>query len=296
MIRLYERLTRHCATVNQLNRVHIAFENQMLPASLQALIQSAATGQGIWCDRWSAERQRWIMNLNHLFGQSGIAEPQSFSRHCVARGLVLYADKDIPASEKRLLVCFTGIARRLMIPTPIFLQHIDANATDVLLLRYPKPDGYRSGMPAIADGFLDLFKKLPRFFPPGDYKQKAVLGVSGGAIPATLLGISAKLDAALAFGIGSPDDERWRKVLKGGIAATINHLLPGQIPSARVTLVHGRDSEQDRIAANTWAAALPARIIAIGQKDASVGHACVHPLVFAGQLKLFLERELWSHP
>lgn len=294
MIRPYERLTRQCATVNQLNRVHIALENQLLPAGLHALVQSASSAP-VWRDRWSAERQRWIAGLHHWFSCSGIAEPQAFRRRCIARGIVLYADGRIPVAEKRLLVCFTGVARRLMIPMPVFLQHVDARSTDVLLLRYPKPEGYRSGMPGIAASFSELFSVLPDFFPSGAYRQRAALGVSGGAIPAVVLGILAGFDAAMAFGIGHPEDTRWREVLSGSVSTTVS-ALRSRHAHTRIALVHGKDSESDRVAAETWATALPARIFAIGQQDAKVGHACMHPFVMAGQLTSFLERELWTHP
>ncbi len=294
MIRLYERLTQHCTTVNQLNRVHIALENRMVPLGLHALIQSAASGEGVWRDRWSAERQRWIAGLQSIFVRSGIAELQTFRRRCRAPGLVLYADNKPHSADKRLLVCFTGIAGRLMIPLPVFLQHVDAKSTDVILLRYPKPEGYRHGMPGIASGFVDLFKTLPRYFPAGPYRQRAALGVSGGAIPAVLLGMSSQFDMVLAFGIGNPDDDRWSSILKGDIVQMIKGLAPERQRFTRVTLVHGKDDYADRAAVNILAPKLSARTVAIGQKDAVVGHACVRPIVMSGQFKSFLERELWE--
>ncbi len=292
MIRLYERLSRHCPTVNQLNRVHIALENQLLPSGLHSLAQTTDSAP-IWRDRWSVERQRWIAGLCQWSSCSGIAQPQTFRRCCRGRGIVLYADDRIPVAEKRLLVCFTGVARRLMIPMPVFLQHVDARSTDVLLLRYPKPDGYRNGMPGIADSFSELFKVLPDFFPAGAYRQRAALGVSGGGIPAVVLGVLAGFDAAMAFGIGHPDDERWREVLESSAATTLNGLRSRHI-GTRIVLVHGKDSEPDFGAATAWAASLPARIFSVGQSDAKVGHACMHPFVTAGQLTAFLQRELWA--
>ncbi len=292
---LYARLTRHCVTVNQLNRVHIALENWLTPIALEAIARSAASGGEVWRDRWSGERQAWVANLGQLCRRGGVGHPQGFRKQCLARGLALYTSREKIPGDKRLLVCFTGLAGRMMIPLPVFLQHVDATCTDVIVVRYPKPDGYRCGMPGIAEGFVALLRALLTFVPPVAYVAKATIGVSGGGIPAVALAMMAQFDAALAFGVGNPDDERWRTVLPDGLAGMLDRHGQGKTPATRITLAHGKDAKTDVIAATVVAAQVSARIVAIAHQASPVGHACVHPLVAAGQLRSFLDRALW-HP
>ena len=71
------------------------------------------------------------------------AEP--FLRRRLSRAHTLYQGPD-QSQHKELLIAVTGAARRMMVPVPVFLQHLDARRFDVLLLQDRNRDSYQRGL------------------------------------------------------------------------------------------------------------------------------------------------------
>ncbi len=132
MIRLYQRLTRNCQTVNQLNSVHIALENKMTPLQVTTLRKQCAAK---WTDE-SHPANKWLEDLYNLYLKSGKEEPEVFTCKRINRHLRLYTSGIGLKQEKTLLICFTGCAQRLMMPIPVFLQHFDSEKVPRVMLKW----------------------------------------------------------------------------------------------------------------------------------------------------------------
>lgn len=284
MIGPYLRLRRRCQTVNQLNRLHIALENRLLPLQLQSLhkvLQSVGPDALGWTERLLAMARR-----------SGKARPEPYERACLRPSLTLYRSAGEAGGARMLLICWTGAARRMMMPLPVFLQHLDAATVDVLLLRYPLGEGYRRGVPDLGPDIASTIDRVAQHVVPGRYARVAAMGVSGGGLPALLTGLRLGLDTVLAVGAGHPADPRWTEALGQEAEALLARWAGQARRLPRITLAHGADSPADTAAARALAELLPAQRMAVSSDQGPVGHVALAPLLEQGRLRGFLEQAL----
>ena len=99
--------------------------------------------------------------------------------------IYFYGDQFAP-KEKTLLICFSGIAQRMMMPIPFFLQQLDARETDVLLIRDPERNGFRTGIQGISNSIEAVIDQITQLLDISQYKKTAAIGASGGGFPALL--------------------------------------------------------------------------------------------------------------
>ena len=298
--RRYERLVRTCSTINQLNRVHIALENWLTPLQWDAMTKTMASTNPLqqpdgnpataWQARLAQEKRDWVEHVGGMFRRSGNHRPQAFVRSRLARHVTLFSSGNGTAAAKTLAVCFTGMARRMMTPLPVFLQHIDADLTDVVLIVYPPGKGFRAGLDGVADSFESMLSALTQLTSSRPYRRKVAIGVSGGGLPAVAMAVDQGLDAGLAFGAGNPFDQRWVDEMAGGFERLLRRWQQRTEPIPPLHLIYGVDSAQDHQAAQVLAKFLPVKLIGIKTAHAPVGHVCLHPLIMAGQLTAFLQR------
>ena len=133
MIEFYDSLTRGCRTLNQVNAVHIALSNSMTPLELVELRKALVDTDDYWCDfksdavpiNRSAVREcarKWVLSYMALSNIDRSEQIERYKRDILHPNLLFYSDPSLP-SDKTLLVCFSGAAQRMMIPTPVFLQY-----------------------------------------------------------------------------------------------------------------------------------------------------------------------------
>ena len=301
MIKLYLRLILHCKTVNQINRVHIALENWMTPMKwcklysglinldeYQFLKASERTLPESAFDIRYAQHD-WFFRMNQMYVKvksSRVAQP--FSKRLLNQHISLYSDLG-GDKYKTLVVCFTGVAQRMMIPLAPFLQNFDAESTDILLIRYPKGKGFRYGLEGLSDSFEGTIDVLQSILCSKSYARTVAIGVSGGGLPAVLCSLKLSWDSVISFSGNHPHDERWRDALGFSLVDLIETYKKGLNKKIPIFLVYGWDALPDKAAAEALAGMLPSTLIKINPNGRPVGHVSMLPILSLGQLNQFLQ-------
>ena len=317
MIDLYERLMETCGTENQRNRVHILLENRMMPEELVALrahyVGRAEPGRAELVARRvlgkSAQllphpsaspetvdsrlpratiehTQSWIGRLYGLFLHAGSPSPVSCTRRQLRRDVVVFSDGG-PRERKTLLLCFSGNAHRMMMPMPVFLQSLRPPDVDVVWLRTQRGQGYRTGIRGIAGSLASSIEGLRILLQPETYRKLAVMGTSGGGLPAIVTGLQLGADAVLSVGGNNPHDERWTAQDEGtGIAERLRQLSERPVRRPDLYLVHGSNHDRDAESAAAVVAILPwTRTVSVPGAD----HNALIPLLQRRRLHALFE-------
>jgi hypothetical protein len=306
MIALHRRLARGCQSLNQLNAVHLALEFRMTPLDVMAiwsgLMQEARPtwpkrawrrllrhcarlpllGKAALVSRLQAERRLrahangWISKQRQMLEFVGDVPPSPFVRRRLRCAVSLYADGASPRG-KTLLICFSGNAYRLMMPTPLFLQHIDPRLVDVAYLRTDRHHGYRNGIRGVGESLESAIDGLVHLLDLRAYGRVAAVGTSGGGLPAILAGLRLGADAVLAAGPNSPEDRRWATLSnREGAASLFRRFASHRRRAPAIHLVHGADNRRDEESAKLIASCVSVQsITAVPGAD----HGCLYELV-----------------
>jgi hypothetical protein len=316
VIGLYARLLARCETVNQINRVHIALTERMTPLDVHHLGRQLPPPSVVWNGSISQsltrrgglvslavrrlrpktvfppESHAWVEELAGWAAKSGKAAPEPFVRRRVRPNVSSYSSGG-PTSEKTLLVCFTGMARRLFMPIPVFLQHLDAKRFDLLVLRDPSRNGYRDGLAGVADDFEGLVAEIGGMFERSAYRSVVTYGTSGGGLPAIVTALRFGLAKGVSVAGKGPLDPRWQTVGAAGAAGMLRGLARASAAPPNLLLVHGADCEPDAEAARTLSEFVPASTLVVHGRDGrKMGHNAVFPLVLESRFGEFLETAL----
>ncbi|MBN8607219.1 MAG: hypothetical protein J0L81_09900 [Caulobacterales bacterium] len=289
MIAFYRRLTRDCATVNQLNRVHIALENRITPLEWSALAAAINPASSV-IEAVREGQARWLQTMGAMFAKAGKAEAEPYRARRLARHIKWFGAQLTPAA-RTLVVCFTGQAQRMMSPLPVFLQHFSAVTEDVVVINYPKGLGFRYGLQGVAEGFENFLDALGALLPLAGYERVVAIGVSGGALPAIAAAQRLGFDAAAGFGAGYAEDPRWIEALGFSLERLLRP-TDDQAPPLPVTLVYGAEATVDKDAAARLAQVIPVNQAEVFIPGKPVGHNALYPLLMTRQLRPFLEDSL----
>jgi len=317
LISEYAKLLQSCKTPNQVNGLHIQFENSMTPAEVFELAAAAAiaasplgAGESTAVDDPHAQASlalrdtlssippthaayalRWIANMQAFLSLSGKAGPEPYLRQRMGQYIALYSDgNDLPG--KRLAICFAGAGQRMMMPVGVFLQHVDASQNDVLVLRDVARNGYRDGIPGIADSLEELIQVI------GTNRKKTYasvvsLGVSAGGMPAIWAALQLDLDKGVSVGGNSPADPRWQLWGDEGIKRPFDYYMARLTKPPNLLYIYGADRARDRDAATALSELLPVRTLAVGGNGGKPsGHNALYTLLQRGTLTAFLEEAL----
>jgi len=294
MIKLYKRLTRDISSINQLNRIHIAFENNLTPlqwfkfqSDLTSSLKKITTDMQ---NEYYSAQKNWVKQINGMCLVSGVHSPQQFKRQTIKPYIKLFKGSD---TNKKLLVCFTGIAQRMMAPLPSFLQHINANEIDVLFITYPKKTGFRMGLKDSSNSFDAFIDDLNVLIHESNYEKFFSMGVSGGGLPAILCALKLNFDAAVSFSGGNPDDNRWTEALDYKLEKLMESYLKINKSNPTLTLVYGGDSQEDILAAKRTAEILKVQQVIVRSNKDKIGHVSLYPLMMTGKLTSFLNEALF---
>jgi hypothetical protein len=189
----YLKLASRCRSQNSFNRLHIELENVCTPIELAGLARLALEAE---VPRATLD---WLAKLNGLKSDL-LSAPHTYRRRSFSNSIFLYQDLNSHLANKGLLVAFTGLSRRLMMPIPIFLQFVDPSKWDVLVLSEKSERCYLHGLEHISTNFPDLIDYVRRTFSPAKYDKLFTIGTSAGgfaAIWAALL-----LDANRGVSVG----------------------------------------------------------------------------------------------
>jgi hypothetical protein len=201
-------LASRCKTQNEFNRLCITLENVLTPAEISAIAELDLPAE-------TAERaQQWLGRLR-IWQPELPGAPQHYLRYPLSSRLIVYRDPRRESSNKDLLIAFTGVSGRLMMPVCVFLQFIDSNAWDVALLKKPLSGSHFHGVETNVDDFPGVVQFVETALQPRQYKRVMTLGASAGGFPA--LWAAALLGAVrgISAGGGPPrtvPDLGWTKL------------------------------------------------------------------------------------
>lgn len=316
MIDLYARLLARCGTVNQINRVHIALTERMTPLDVHDLVRDLPPRSVVWNGSISQSLSRrgglvslavrrlrpktvfppesyaWVEELASWAAKSGKSAPEPFVRRRLRTNVSAYSAGG-PTAAKTLLICFTGVARRLFMPIPVFLQHLDASRFDLLVLRDPSRNGYRYGLAGVAGDFEGLVAEIGRMFDRRAYRAVVTYGTSGGGLPAIVTALRYGLDKGVSVAGKGPLDPRWQTVGAGGAGEMLRDLVRASAAPPNLLLVHGADCEPDAEGARALSKFVPASTLIVHGRDGrKMGHNAVFPLVLESRFGEFVESAL----
>ncbi len=302
MLEAYDRQLRELRTINQLNRVHIAYGNTVTPlevldlyTKLFRLPHHQMPELHPECQMSAEEVRRsareWIKSAMLDLKPVGKSYLEPFLRRDIRKGLLFYSDGR-PASGKSLLVTFAGANERLMMPIATFLQNINAATTDVLYLSDPSRAAYRHGLPGLAGRLQDIAAPLADLVDIAAYRRRVAIGVSAGGLPAVIGALAMKMDAVL--GCGAPHPDRFDGGAIGGLkmAELLADLRAGST-GTKIFLAYGDDEAKDKAAAEALAKCVdPALELEVSFDGKKVQHNVLYPLSMNGSLPGFLNRLL----
>ncbi len=194
--RLYEKRIARCRTENESNRLHTVMENYLTPVEVRRFETALA---GLPDD---APGRLWIGRLIEYMPLNKI-RPVEFDRRSFGKSISLFTSDAVPAAGKTLIIGFTGHFHRLMAPTMCWLDCLNPEKYDLLVLRDFKRMHYTHGIPGLGDNYFEALSNLSRVVDQMAYRNVFVLGTSGGGMAALLAAILLKASRGIAFGSSS---------------------------------------------------------------------------------------------
>ena len=313
--KLYLRCSRNLSTKNSLNKLHISLENRITPQEVTDIktgLKNPHKKSGNSIYSWISNRYQllrhyskmmrpiyrkkhrvqysWIKKLDKmLLSYSGKKQHEVFFRKRLAPNIRFYS-RNGTRKNKKLIICFTGNSLRLMMPIPLFLQQVDADQNDILLLRDPTKNGYRMGVPGIGENLEAAIDRLPELIPLHSYQNVSSFGTSGGGLPAIITALRLGLDAGMSVGGANHDREGNNQ---------FNNNQPGnvitrnsQASKTKLFLVYGRESDEDKKSALKLANDLNAEVIEITDGDKPVLHNSIINIVEQQKFGEFLNNTI----
>jgi hypothetical protein len=183
-----------CRTAADFYRVQIEAENILSPAEVAALDPAELPPPAA----------AWQARLSGMMGQVAPAV-QAFRRRDLSDHASFFEGAGDAGAGRCLVVGFTGIALRMNVPAPVFLQALPAAACDVVILRDPGRAAFLAGVPGYAPDLPALAERLAADLPggrhPGGWR---CIGTSAGGAAALYFGRLAGARRAVSVDGGHP--------------------------------------------------------------------------------------------
>ncbi|MBT9289199.1 hypothetical protein [Prosthecodimorpha staleyi] len=129
---------------------------------------------------------------------------QPYARHPLGPHVLKFADSSVPDDRKTLLVAFTGLKPRLMLPNLVLLQTLPAELFDLVICYDPGHDHFVAGTVDYADSFPDLVRRLNADLRPDRYRRHVAIGTSMGGLPAIRYGLLGGVEEVVAISAATP--------------------------------------------------------------------------------------------
>ena len=299
MLSRYDELIGQCRSINDINRVHIAFGNTITPSEAVLLaehlfIPSHHAVPALRTDRKFTEDELrrlgrdWIDEQMSDLRLIRKADPEPYLRRDIRKSVSLFTDGGA-ADRKTLLITLPGSNHRLMMPLPTFLQNLAAETTDVLIVRDGTRTDYTRGLDGLATSVAELGEGIAGLVEFEKYERVVGLGISAGGLPMILVAVQLDIDV-LACGAGSPFDGRW-----DGVAIPPPTAFAAAVSAGfgrRVVAAFGAQSEKDRTNADEIARLLPVEKVEVAIERLEIEHNILHPMSERRMLPGFFREHL----
>jgi len=265
---LYRRRIARCRTENQVNQVHIALENYLVPAELRGLGLALRNDPPESLGRQWVESRLVSLPLNK-------PRPVEFERSGNLRGLTRYSADIGSPEQKTLIVGFAGFAHRLMLPTAFVLDCLNPAWYDLIVLRDFAKRLYVQGIPGLGDSFFDVLSGLSTCVDLPSYRNVVAFGTSGGGHAAVLAAIALRLDKGISIG-GAGFEQLEATVRSLGLDVGPFRALVSARPDPYpdLLLVYAGDHARDEAGARSIGKLVPARLMKVRDcgKHGVLGH------------------------
>jgi hypothetical protein len=274
-----------CRTDADQYRVQIDAENRLTP---QEVLDLAADLPAL-----PAPAQGWVQRLAGFVTRVR-PTPQPFRRRAIAEHVTLYEGIAQPGAPRELIIGFTGLAFRLMLPVAPMLQLFPAERCDVLVLGDPARLHFLSGIPGYAPDPPRLTRRLARDLRLSRYAALRCFGTSAGGMAALAYGASLGARVAMSLGGAHPAVISAARIGGGQIDRYALDKLIAAAPRGRTRFlcVFGADCPRDRLRTRLQAFGIPgARAVSVA---GVTHHGVVAGLFLQGALLRFFEEMLLS--
>ncbi len=192
------------------------------------------------------KRQWWrhsiLWELSRM--RSATARSLSWVREPFCEDAALYLNPNVAPRNKSLIVGFTGISNRLMMPAYKFLRCIDPNHFDVLLVRDRKRKHYAYGILGMSDTLDGVARALEEFAQKKSYLRSIAFGTSAGGLASIYVAIKNQWDRVVAVGADDPSRHPILADLLNCITSR-----PDQNGETRIHLCYSEKNTRDSTAA-----------------------------------------------
>ena len=213
--------------------------------------------------------------------------PARYVRKPITPDVTLFHDPDVERANKCIVFAFCGRARRLMLPTGVFLQLLPYREVDVVILNDPGRNHFARGCGEYASDFFQLVTRLGKDFNPGAYKNACCYGTSMGGFAALRGGLL--LDTkSVSVGGGFPWHVQ-RLVADSAMPAFDLLCACKASDAAKFVCVYGM-KEDDRSAVDHLATMFPVTRVPIQ----ATGHNVIFKMLREGTLRQFYREHLVS--
>jgi hypothetical protein len=180
----YLSLVARCKSQNDFNQLHIKLENICTPLEIAQFAELARAS--------SLPKQSldWFEKLRRL-APDLFSAPHPYRRRTYSKFVLRYRSGNLKPSQKMLLIGFAGYAERLMMPIAVFLQFVDPDKWDVLLLKRTFEQ---------LDDLPGLVQHIKATFCPESYQRVIAYGTSGGGFSAICAALLMQVDRGICIG------------------------------------------------------------------------------------------------
>lgn len=236
---------RNKKTLADYFRIHIELENTASPYEAMSYIKEERNKKGALNP---------ILDKTEKLMLQGSEKIRPFVRHKLSDNVFYYNSGNI---NKNLLICFCGKANRLMMPIPVFLQYINNEIYDVLILMDPSGLCFHSGVPGFGDTLEESIRRLSSLVSSRNYQQVTTFGTSGGGCASLYVGTYLNAKKAISVGGRHPFDYTDTKLAlskKGLSGSEFDQLLSGKVNKSEtnIQVIFSGDNNFDKKSAQTF--------------------------------------------
>ena len=291
LFRLFQRLLNGSSIV-QFNQALVRLEAKLTPQEIEKLFE--AYNQDQLLPKNTSENFRlavdsWFYEIRSSMFNTGLSALQVFRFKRIAPAVKFYSNGENPDS-KTLIVGFCPLGIQMLdLPTPVILQHLDADQYDLMLVVEAKGEDYESGLPYVGKNEIEIIDWLSSYPDLKKYKSIRTLGSSAGAYLAILAAYRLQADVCLSIGGRFHKEVYLVKVIKR--LASLNRAIQSQA-NVDLILCHSSDNSRDKRFSRLMSWLSSGRVFTVEMEEGVCTHSLLNDVSEYKMLAEFFRRTL----